>query len=202
MNEETALLVMSQFVEVVIAPRFSDEAMQIFKKKDNLRLLSVPIGPENDLYDYKKIAGGWLVQTIDDHKLDINGCEVVSKLKPTKKQLEDMLFAWKVAQFVKSNAIVFCKNKQTLGIGAGQMSRVDSTKIASLKAENANVDLTQSVVASDAFFPFRDGIDVIASHGAKCIIQPGGSIKDKEVIDAANEHGIVMLITNVRKFKH
>ena len=113
-----------------------------------------------------------------------------------------MKFAWVVSQYVKSNAIVFCKNKQTLGIGAGQMSRVDSTKIASLKADNANIDLAQSGVASDAFFPFRDGIDVIASHGAKCIIQPGGSIKDEEVIDAANEHGIVMLFTNIRHFKH
>ena len=112
------------------------------------------------------------------------------------------MYKRQVSQYVKSNAIVFCKNKQTLGIGAGQMSRVDSTKIASHKAENAKIDLTQSVVASDAFFPFRDGIDVIARHGAKCIIQPGGSIKDEEVIDAANEHGIVMLFTNVRHFKH
>ena len=201
-NEATALLVMNQFVEVLIAPSFSDEAMRIFKKKDNVRLLSVPIGPENDLHDYKKIAGGWLVQTIDDHKLDINKCEVVSKLKPTKKQLEDMLFAWKVTQFVKSNAIVFCNKGQTLGVGAGQMSRIDSTKIAGIKAQNAGLSLTDSIVASDAFFPFRDGVDELAKYGAKCVIQPGGSLRDKEVIEAADEHGLVMIFTKIRHFKH
>ena len=201
-NEATALLVMNQFVEVIIAPSFSDEAMQIFKKKDNVRLLTVPIGPENDLYDYKKIAGGWLVQTIDDHKLDINECEVVSKLKPTKKQLEDMLFAWKVTQFVKSNAIVFCNKGQTLGVGAGQMSRIDSTKIAGIKAQNAGLSLVDSIVASDAFFPFRDGVDELAKYGAKCVIQPGGSLRDKEVIEAADEHGLVMIFTKIRHFKH
>ena len=201
-NEATALLVMNQFVEVLIAPSFSDEAMRIFKKKDNLRLLSVPIGPENDLHDYKKIAGGWLVQTIDDHKLDINECEVVSKLKPTKKQLENMLFAWKVTQFVKSNAIVFCNKGQTLGVGAGQMSRIDSTKIAGIKAQNAGLSLTDSIVASDAFFPFRDGVDELAKYGAKCVIQPGGSLRDKEVIEAADEHGLVMIFTKIRHFKH
>jgi phosphoribosylaminoimidazolecarboxamide formyltransferase/IMP cyclohydrolase len=176
--------------------------MRIFKKKDNVRLLSVPIGTENDLHDYKKIAGGWLVQTIDDHKLDINKCEVVSKLKPTKKQLEDMLFAWKVTQFVKSNAIVFCNKGQTLGVGAGQMSRIDSTKIAGIKAQNAGLSLTDSIVASDAFFPFRDGVDELAKYGAKCVIQPGGSLRDKEVIEAADEHGLVMIFTKIRHFKH
>jgi phosphoribosylaminoimidazolecarboxamide formyltransferase/IMP cyclohydrolase len=201
-NEETALLVMNQFVEVVIAPGFSDKAIQIFKNKDNLRLLSVPIGPEIDLYDFKKISGGWLVQSTDDHKLNLNECEVVSKLKPTKKQMEDMLFAWKVAQFVKSNAIVFCNKGQTLGVGAGQMSRIDSTKIAGIKAQNAGLSLKSSVVASDAFFPFRDGVDELAKYGAKCVIQPGGSLRDKEVIEAANEHGLVMIFTKIRHFKH
>ena len=164
--------------------------------------MKIKIEKNNTEFDFKKIGGGWLIQTPDIHTLDINDCSIVTHLEPTKEQLDDMKFAWIVSQYVKSNAIVFCKNKQTLGIGAGQMSRVDSTKIASHKAENAKIDLTQSVVASDAFFPFRDGIDVIARHGAKCIIQPGGSIKDEEVIDAANEHGIVMLFTNVRHFKH
>tara|TARA_B100000035_G_scaffold286426_1_gene270723 strand:+ start:17275 stop:18825 length:1551 start_codon:yes stop_codon:yes gene_type:complete len=201
-NEETALLVMNQFVEVIIAPSFSDKAMQIFKTKDNIRLLSVPIDPEKDMYDFKKIAGGWLVQSTDDHKLNINECEVVSKLKPTKIQLEDMLFAWKVGQFVKSNAIVFCNKGQTLGVGAGQMSRIDSTKIAGIKARNAGLSLIGSVVASDAFFPFRDGVDELAKYGAKCVIQPGGSLRDKEVIDAADEHGLVMIFTKIRHFKH
>ena len=202
LDEETASLIINQFAEVIIAADFSEGALKIFRNKPNVRLLKIKIENNNTEFDFKKIGGGWLIQTPDIHNLDINDCNVVTDLKPTDEQLDDMKFAWVVSQYVKSNAIVFCKNKQTLGIGAGQMSRVDSTKIASLKAGNANIDLTQSIVASDAFFPFRDGIDVIASHGAKCIIQPGGSIKDEEVIDAANEHGIVMLFTNIRHFKH
>jgi phosphoribosylaminoimidazolecarboxamide formyltransferase/IMP cyclohydrolase len=202
LDEETASLIINQFAEVIIAADFSEGALKIFRNKPNVRLLKIKIENNNTEFDFKKIGGGWLIQTPDIHTLDINDCNVVTDLKPTEEQLDDMKFAWVVSQYVKSNAIVFCKNKQTLGIGAGQMSRVDSTKIASLKADNANIDLAQSVVASDAFFPFRDGIDVIASHGAKCIIQPGGSIKDEEVIDAANEHGIVMLFTNIRHFKH
>ena len=202
LDQETASLIINQFAEVIIAADFSEGALKIFRNKPNVRLLKIKIENNNTEFDFKKIGGGWLIQTPDIHTLDINECNVVTYLKPTEEQLDDMKFAWVVSQYVKSNAIVFCKNKQTLGIGAGQMSRVDSTKIASLKADNANIDLAQSVVASDAFFPFRDGIDVIASHGAKCIIQPGGSIKDEEVIDAANEHGIVMLFTNIRHFKH
>jgi len=202
LDQETASLIINQFAEVIIAADFTEGALKIFRNKPNVRLLKIKIENNNTEFDFKKIGGGWLIQTPDIHTLDINDCNVVTDLKPTDEQLDDMKFAWVVSQYVKSNAIVFCKNKQTLGIGAGQMSRVDSTKIASLKADNANIDLAQSVVASDAFFPFRDGIDVIASHGAKCIIQPGGSIKDEEVIDAANEHGIVMLFTNIRHFKH
>ena len=202
LDQETASLIINQFAEVIIAADFTEGALKIFRNKPNVRLLKIKIENNNTEFDFKKIGGGWLIQTPDIHTLDINDCNVVTDLKPTEEQLDDMKFAWVVSQYVKSNAIVFCKNKQTLGIGAGQMSRVDSTKIASLKADNANIDLSQSVVASDAFFPFRDGIDVIASHGAKCIIQPGGSIKDEEVIDAANEHGIVMLFTNIRHFKH
>ena len=202
LDEETASLIINQFAEVIIATDFTEGALKVFRNKPNVRLLKIKIENNNTEFDFKKIGGGWLIQTPDIHSLNINTCDVVTVLKPTEEQLDDMKFAWVVSQYVKSNAIVFCKNKQTLGIGAGQMSRVDSTKIASLKAGNANIDLTQSIVASDAFFPFRDGIDVIASHGAKCIIQPGGSIKDEEVIDAANEHGIVMLFTNIRHFKH
>lgn len=202
LDGKIASSIINQFAEVIIATDFSEEFKKVFEKKPNVRLLKIKNENNPNQLDFKKIGGGWLLQTSDNHSLDIKSCKVVTNLKPNDKQLEDMKFAWIVAQYVKSNAIVFCKNKQTLGIGAGQMSRVDSTKIASLKAENASIDLSQSVVASDAFFPFRDGIDVIASHGAKCIIQPGGSIKDDEVISAANEHGIIMLFTNIRHFKH
>ena len=143
-----------------------------------------------------------MVQSGDNHKLDINKCKVVTKLEPSTEQLEDLYFSWQVAQYVKSNAIIFCKGKKTLGVGAGQMSRIDSTRIAAIKAENANISLTNSVVASDAFFPFRDGIDALASYGAKCVIQPGGSLKDDEVIKAADELGLIMLFTGIRHFKH
>jgi len=202
LDEETASLIINQFAEVIIAADFSEGAKKVLNSKPNVRLLKIKNENNNVDFDFKKIGGGWLVQTPDIHTLDIKNCSIVTNLKPTEEQLDDMKFAWIVSQYVKSNAVVFCKNKQTLGIGAGQMSRVDSTKIASLKADNAKVSLTQSVVASDAFFPFRDGIDVIASYGAKCIIQPGGSIKDEEVINAANELSLVMLFTNIRHFKH
>ena len=202
MDAETAELIMNQFVEVIIAPSYSDAALNIFKTKVNIRLLQVEINTLKNNLDFKKIGGGWLVQTSDDHKLDINKSKVVTKLKPSAKQLEDLNFAWEVARHVKSNAIIFCKDKKTLGVGAGQMSRVDSTRIAAIKSENAGISLTGSVVASDAFFPFRDGIDVLASYGAKCVIQPGGSIKDDEVIAAADEHGLIMIFTGIRHFKH
>ena len=201
-NKDDALLIMKQFVEVVVAPGFSSEAVTVFKKKESVRLLSVSTGNDKDLFDYKKISGGWLVQSIDNHMININECEVVSKLQPSKEQLQDMIFAWKVAQYVKSNAIVFCSKGKTLGVGAGQMSRIDSTKIAGLKAQNAGLSLKGSVVASDAFFPFRDGVDELVKYGAKCIIQPGGSIRDKEIIEAANEHSLVMIFTKIRHFKH
>jgi phosphoribosylaminoimidazolecarboxamide formyltransferase/IMP cyclohydrolase len=202
MDLETAKLIMNQFVEVIIAPNYSEEALNIFKSKENIRLLQVEINTLENQLDFKKIGGGWLVQTSDNHKLDINKCKVVTKLKPSTEQLEDLNFSWEVARHVKSNAIVFCKDKKTLGVGAGQMSRVDSTRIAAIKAENANISLTDSVVASDAFFPFRDGIDVLANYGAKCVIQPGGSVKDDEVIEAADELGLIMIFTGIRHFKH
>jgi len=202
MDSETAKLIMNQFVEVIIAPSFSEEALKIFKSKKNIRLLQVQIDTLKNQLDFKKIGGGWLVQTSDNHKLDIKKCKIVTKLKPSIEQLEDLYFSWEVARYVKSNAIVFCKDKKTLGIGAGQMSRVDSTRIAAIKSENANISLVNSVVASDAFFPFRDGIDVLASYGAKCVIQPGGSIKDDEVIKAADELGLIMIFTGIRHFKH
>ena len=199
---ETAELIMNQFVEVIIAPSYSKAALNIFKTKVNIRLLQVDIDTLKNNLDFKKIGGGWLVQTSDNHKLDINKCKVVTKLKPNNEQLEDLNFAWEVARHVKSNAIIFCKNKKTLGVGAGQMSRVDSTRIAAIKAKNSDISLVDSVVSSDAFFPFRDGIDVLASYGAKCVIQPGGSIKDDEIIEAADELGLIMVFTAIRHFKH
>jgi len=202
MDSEAAELIMNQFVEVIIAPSYSEAALNIFKRKANIRLLQVEINTLKNNLDFKKIGGGWLVQTSDDHKLDVTKCKVVTKLKPNTAQLEDLNFAWEVARHVKSNAIIFCKDKKTLGVGAGQMSRVDSTRIAAIKAKNANISLTGSVVASDAFFPFRDGVDVLASYGAKCVIQPGGSIKDAEVIKAADELGLIMIFTGIRHFKH
>ena len=202
MDTDTAELICKQFVEVLIAPSFSLKAKKIFEKKENIRLLQVSLDKNEDELDFKKIGGGWLVQTPDNHILDINKCKIVTDLKPNQKQLEDLHFSWKVAQYVKSNAIIFGKDKRTLGVGAGQMSRVDSTRIATIKAQKENIILTDSVVASDAFFPFRDGIDVLAKSGAKCVIQPGGSIRDDEVIKAANEHNLIMLFTNIRHFKH
>ncbi|MBC7204866.1 MAG: bifunctional phosphoribosylaminoimidazolecarboxamide formyltransferase/IMP cyclohydrolase, partial [Pusillimonas sp.] len=152
--------------------------------------------------DIKRVGGGWLVQTPDTFQVDESLLKVVTDKQPTPQQLHDMLFAWKVAKYVKSNAIVFAANGMTLGVGAGQMSRIDSARIASIKAENAGLSLAGSAVASDAFFPFRDGLDVVAEAGATCVIQPGGSVRDDEVIAAANERGIVMVLTGTRHFRH
>ena len=202
LDKNTASQIISQFVEVVIAPSYEAESLKIFESKPNIRLLEVTLDNNFNAFELKKIGGGLLVQSPDNFNIDMDHCKIVSKLKPNQEQMADMLFAWRVAKYVKSNAIVFCKNNQTLGIGAGQMSRVDSTKIASIKAQNANLDLINSVVASDAFFPFRDGIDVLATAGAKCVIQPGGSLRDEEVISAADELGLIMLFTGYRHFRH
>jgi phosphoribosylaminoimidazolecarboxamide formyltransferase/IMP cyclohydrolase len=142
------------------------------------------------------------MQTADNHELTLADLKVVTKLQPTPAQLQDLLFAWKVAKFVKSNAIVFCKDGMTMGVGAGQMSRLDSARIASIKAEHAGLSLKGTAVASDAFFPFRDGLDVVVDAGASCVIQPGGSMRDQEVIDAANERGVAMVYSGVRHFRH
>ncbi len=202
LDKNTAAQIITQFVEVVIAPSYDSESLKIFESKPNIRLLEVALDNNFNPLELKKIGGGLLVQSPDDFNIDINNCKIVSKLKPNEEQFSDMLFAWRVAKYVKSNAIVFCKSNQTLGIGSGHMSRVVSTKIASIKAQHANLVLTNSVVASDAFFPFRDGIDVIAAAGAKCVIQPGGSLRDEEVISAADELGLVMLFTGYRHFRH
>ena len=191
-----------QFVEVLIAPSFTVEAKAIFAGKQNVRLLEIPLGIEFNAFDMKRVGGGLLVQSPDFKNVTQAELRVVSKRQPTPTELADMMFAWRVAKFVKSNAIVYCANGMTLGIGAGQMSRVDSARMASIKAENAGLSLASSAVASDAFFPFRDGLDVVVVAGASCAIQPGGSMRDEEIIAAANEHGIAMVFTGTRHFRH
>jgi phosphoribosylaminoimidazolecarboxamide formyltransferase/IMP cyclohydrolase len=198
----TAEAVAAQFVEVVIAPELTDEAREILARKTNVRVLTVPLETGYNVFDFKRVGGGLLVQTPDSLNIDAAGLKVVTKAQPTPQQLQDLLFAWRVAKFVKSNAIVFCAEGRTLGVGAGQMSRVDSARIASIKARNAGLDLDGSAVASDAFFPFRDGLDVVVEAGARAVIQPGGSVRDAEVIAAADEHGVAMVLTGVRHFRH
>ena len=192
-----------QFVEVVIAPGYEKEAIEEFSNKKNIRVLEVDLDQDN-IYPgvIKKVSGGILIQDDDHKKVTLDEIKCVTKRQPTNKELIDLMFAWKVAKFVKSNAIVYAKNKQTIGIGAGQMSRVISAEIANLKAKEEGLDIKNAVMASDAFFPFRDGIDKAASSGIAAIIQPGGSIKDSEVIQAADEHEIAMVYTGTRHFRH
>jgi phosphoribosylaminoimidazolecarboxamide formyltransferase/IMP cyclohydrolase len=190
------------FVEVLIAPAFSAEAKAALAAKQNLRVLEVPLARDLNALEFKRVGGGLLVQTADSFNVQASGLKVVTKKQPTPQQIEDLLFAYRVAKFVKSNAIVFCGGGMTLGVGAGQMSRVDSTKIAVIKANNAGLALAGCAVASDAFFPFRDGVDVLAEAGASCVIQPGGSVRDEEVIAAADEHGLAMVVTGARHFRH
>lgn len=198
----TAEAVAKQFVEVLIAPSFTDEAKKIFSAKQNVRLLEIPLGHAVNAHDFKRVGGGLLVQSPDAKNVMLAELKIVSKKQPTPQQLQDLMFAWRVAKFVKSNAIVFCANGMTMGVGAGQMSRIDSARIASIKAQNAGLSLVGTAVASDAFFPFRDGLDVVVDAGATSVIHPGGSMRDQEVIDAANERGIVMLLTGTRHFRH
>ncbi len=197
-----AQAVTQQFVELVIAPKITPDAVRLFAGKSNVRVLEVPLAPGANAYDFKRVGGGLLVQTPDAVRVGAAALKAVTRVKPTPVQIADLLFAWRVAKYVKSNAIVFCAGGQTLGVGAGQMSRVDSARIAAIKAENAGLALKGSVVASDAFFPFRDGVDVVARSGAIAIIQPGGSLRDEEVIAAADEHGIAMVFTGYRHFRH
>ncbi|MFH1536720.1 MAG: bifunctional phosphoribosylaminoimidazolecarboxamide formyltransferase/IMP cyclohydrolase, partial [Patescibacteria group bacterium] len=188
------------FLEIVIAPSFDDDSKEIFKKKKDLRLIEVgPISKTDHLWDLRKVAGGLLVQDLDRKELSKNDLEVVTEIKPSEEDIEEMLFAWKVIKHIKSNAILFTKNKTTVAVGAGQMSRVDSTKVALMKADG-NVE--GCILSSDAFFPFRDSIDEIADKKIRAIIQPGGSKRDQEVIDACNEHKIPMVFTGSRAFKH
>ena len=196
--------VAAQFLEVLIAPGYTADALAVIAQKQNVRVLEVPLlqvasAPQHDL---KRIGGGLLLQSADARTVAGAELKVVTAKAPTGSQLRDLLFAWRVAKYVKSNAIVYCGAERTLGIGAGQMSRVDSTRIAAAKAKTAGLSLENSVVASDAFFPFRDGLDVAADNGAVAVIQPGGSVRDDEVIAAANERKIAMVFTGVRHFRH
>ncbi len=202
LDAATAQAISKQFVEVIIAPEVAPDALAVFAQKANIRVLEVPLTAGANRHDLKRVGGGLLVQTPDGMNVTAAQLKSVTRKKPTDAQLSDLLFAWRVAKFVKSNAIVFCGKGATLGVGAGQMSRVDSARIASIKAENAGLKLAGSVVASDAFFPFRDGVDVVAAAGATAIIQPGGSLRDEEVIAAADEHGIAMVFTGFRHFRH
>ena len=203
-GETARAIVDKQFVEVVIAPEISDDAQAAFASKPNVRVLASGAWPEQAArtFEFKRIAGGLLVQDSDRDTLLLSDLKVVSKRVPDANELRDLLFAWHVAMFVKSNAIVYARDGRTIGIGAGQMSRVISAKIAALKAEEAGLTVKGSVMASDAFFPFRDGIDAAAAAGIRAVIQPGGSMRDAEVIAAANEHGMAMVFTGLRHFRH
>jgi phosphoribosylaminoimidazolecarboxamide formyltransferase/IMP cyclohydrolase len=196
--------VAAQFLEVLIAPAYAADALDVIGQKKNVRVLEValPAAPVAAQLDLKRVGGGLLVQSADARNVAPAELRVVTKRAPTAEQMADLMFAWRVAKFVKSNAIVYCAGGRTLGVGAGQMSRVDSTRIAAMKAKNADLSLAGSVVASDAFFPFRDGLDVVADNGAVAVIQPGGSVRDDEVIAAADERGIAMVFTGIRHFRH
>ncbi len=209
-DKAAAEAVSKQFVEVLIAPDYTKEALALFAAKANVRVLKIalPKGGNSaweqgrNSHDSKRVGSGLLIQTADNHEISQSDLKIVTKKQPSPAQMADLLFAWNVAKYVKSNAIVFCGDGMTLGVGAGQMSRVDSTKIAAIKAQNAGLSLQNSVVASDAFFPFRDGIDVLSQAGAICVIHPGGSMRDDEVIAAADELGLAMVLTGIRHFRH
>jgi len=204
LDAKTAKLIVDrQFVEVIIAPEISSGAIDVVATKPNLRLLSCG-NWESQLpaYDYKRVTGGLLIQDRDLGSVAYDDLKVVTKIQPDQEQFKDLLFCWKVAKYVKSNAIVYARDGQTIGVGAGQMSRVYSAKIAGIKAADENLQVAGSVMASDAFFPFRDGIDAAAAAGIKAVIQPGGSMRDDEVIAAADEHGMAMVFTGMRHFRH
>jgi phosphoribosylaminoimidazolecarboxamide formyltransferase / IMP cyclohydrolase len=202
LDRDTAEALGKQFAEVVIAPRVEADALALFTGKQNLRVLEVPLEHETHVQEFRRVGGGLLVQSPDAHRVERAKLKVVTKRRPTDSQWRDLLFAWGVAKYVKSNAIVYVRDGMTVGVGAGQMSRVDSARIASIKAHNAGLDLAGTAVASDAFFPFRDGLDVVIDAGALALIQPGGSVRDDEVIAAADERGVAMVFTGVRHFRH
>ncbi|EJG0781644.1 bifunctional phosphoribosylaminoimidazolecarboxamide formyltransferase/IMP cyclohydrolase [Vibrio parahaemolyticus] len=204
LDAETATAIVErQFVEVIIAPSVSAEAIEVVAAKKNVRLLECgEWSTKTTGFDVKRVNGGLLVQDRDQGMVSLDDLKVVSKRQPTEEELKDALFCWKVAKYVKSNAIVYAKGDMTIGVGAGQMSRVYSAKIAGIKAADEGLEVAGSVMASDAFFPFRDGIDAAAEAGIKCVIQPGGSMRDDEVIAAADEHGMAMIFTGMRHFRH
>jgi phosphoribosylaminoimidazolecarboxamide formyltransferase / IMP cyclohydrolase len=197
-----------QFVEVVLAPAYDDEALKAFAKKGNVRVLEIPAPADGDLSkphpgnDCRRVGSGLLIQTADRGMVTAQDLKIVTRRAPTPTEIDDLIFAWKVAKYVKSNAIVYARNRQTIGVGAGQMSRVYSAKIAGIKAADEKLEVRGSVMASDAFFPFRDGIDAAAEAGISAVIQPGGSMRDSEVIAAADEHGMAMVFTGMRHFRH
>ena len=197
------VIINQQFVEVIIAPKINIATLKILAKKENIRVLECgELGKPKTTLDFKKVSGGLLVQDNDIELINVDNLKCVTTIKPSDSEMNDLIFAWKVAKSVKSNAIVYVKNQMTIGIGAGQMSRIYSAKIAGIKAADENLEVEGSVMASDAFFPFRDGIDAAAKAGISSIIHPGGSMRDDEVIAAANEHGISMIFTGIRHFKH
>jgi len=197
-----AEIIEQQFVEVLIAPAFEDAALSVLAAKKNVRVLEIAGAEAAPQQEFKRIGSGLLVQTSDLHPLTPQDCRTVSKRQPDEQQWHDLMFAWKVARMVKSNAIVYVADGRTVGVGAGQMSRVDSARIGRWKAEDAGLPIEGAVMASDAFFPFRDGIDTAAEAGVSAVIQPGGSMRDEEVIAAADEHGIAMVFTGIRHFRH
>jgi phosphoribosylaminoimidazolecarboxamide formyltransferase/IMP cyclohydrolase len=202
-DANTAEAVSAQFIEVLVAPGYTPDALEILAKKPNVRVLEIKLThDEHNRFDYKRIGGGILVQSMENKVLDKNQLKIATKIHPGEEMIGDLEFAWAVARFVKSNAIVLVKDKQTIGIGAGQMSRIDSSKLAMSKAREYGFDPTGSACASDAFFPFRDNVDILASGGVKAIIQPGGSIKDNEIFSAADELNIAMVLTGYRVFRH
>ena len=201
-DRKTAEEIGKIFTEVVLASEFEDEALEIFKKKKNLRVLRVRKNERENPFEFRTISGGMLVQNRDILKISKEDLKIVTKKQPSEAEIRAMLFAWKVCKHVKSNAIVFANENQTVGVGAGQMNRVDSVRIAQMRAEKTELALENTVLASDAFFPFRDNIDEAAKYGISAIIQPGGSVRDEEVIEAADEHGLSMVFTNYRHFKH
>jgi phosphoribosylaminoimidazolecarboxamide formyltransferase/IMP cyclohydrolase len=203
-GETAKAIVERQFVEVIIAPKISAEARAVVAAKANVRLLECGEWPAERSagWDFKRVNGGLLVQSRDIGMIKAEDLKIVTQRAPSEQEIHDLIFAWKVAKFVKSNAIVYAKNRQTIGVGAGQMSRVNSARIAAIKAEHAGLQVAGSVMASDAFFPFRDGLDNAAANGITAVIQPGGSMRDAEVIAAADEAGIAMVFTGMRHFRH
>ncbi len=202
LDAATVAALTAQFVEVLIAPQVLPQAVEFLADKPNIRVLEIAGKGGKQSWDFKRVGGGLLVQSPDNAVIETSDLRCVTRRSPDPDELKDLLFAWHVAKFVKSNAIVYCGAGRTLGVGAGQMSRVDSARIAAMKAQSAGLSLAGSVVASDAFFPFRDGIEVLAAAGARAVVQPGGSLRDEEVIAAADEHGIAMVFTGVRHFRH